>query len=109
MGDTEEAVQLSFRTHKSENLSRRGVFKQVQKREGLIEEGDLKASKSVWATRPSASVSGTNASGKRRAADQIRTDDLRFTKASLCQLSYGGSGGVKNRQNQYKTRCLTVW
>jgi hypothetical protein len=27
---------------------------------------------------------------RRRATDQIRTDDLRFTKASLCQLSYGG-------------------
>lgn len=30
---------------------------------------------------------------KRRAAGQTRTDDLRFTKASLYQLSYGGVGG----------------
>lgn len=28
----------------------------------------------------------------RKATGRIRTDDLRFTKASLCQLSYGGLG-----------------
>jgi hypothetical protein len=27
---------------------------------------------------------------KLKAADWSRTSDLRFTKASLCQLSYGG-------------------
>ena len=38
-------------------------------------------------------VTPSSARGYSKAADQIRTDDLRFTKASLCQLSYSGGWG----------------
>ena len=35
-----------------------------------------------------------------RATGRIRTDDLSFTKASLCQLSYGGLLSAVNSRSQ---------
>ncbi len=41
-------------------------------------------------SRTEGAVTSTEISACERATGEIRTRDLSFTKASLCQLSYGG-------------------